>query len=169
MPRGDSLPPKKKHQAPARGLRFRFPTHAADPAKTCPHCQQPYSPTDGLTVTRVPWGRKIEGWVFPVTVVWSIVLVIGTLTFAALHVPKPDAPLERGLGWFLVYGPLIPGGLLSILSWCFPHVRIHHCRHCGVSTETRLKPDRKSRNSANEVPSALEKPPDTPESDTSFR
>ena len=120
-------------QTKTQGPVLRFPSEAS--STSCPHCHKPFGPTDGLTVTRVGWGRKIEGWIFPTTICWSIIVVIGTLTFTALYVPPADAPLERGLGWFLVYAPLIPGGILTMISWCFPRIRIYHCRHCGETTE----------------------------------
>jgi TRAP-type C4-dicarboxylate transport system permease small subunit len=109
--------------------------------KSCPHCDHDYSPTDGLTVKRVPMGRKIENLVYPVTMWWSAILVT-TVVYFAIFQPMDKFPMPgRAMGWGIMYAPLIPGGILTIISWFFPHVRIYHCRHCGIETELPLKTD----------------------------
>jgi hypothetical protein len=84
-------------------------------------------------------GRKIEDLVFPVTAWWSAIFVSGMLLVMMFYRPSAGSTVERGIGWFIVYTPFIPGGILTIISWFFPHVRVYHCRHCGVETEVLLK------------------------------
>jgi len=84
-------------------------------------------------------GRKIEELVFPVTAWWSAIFVTSMVLVATFYRPPGNSTLERGFGWFIAYMPFIPGGILTIISWFFPHVRIYHCRHCSLETEVLLK------------------------------
>jgi hypothetical protein len=84
-------------------------------------------------------GRKIEILVFPVTAWWSAIFVTSMLLVMMFYRPTGNFYLGRAIGWFLIYTPLIPGGILTIISWFFPHVRVYHCRHCGLETEVLLK------------------------------
>ena len=109
--------------------------------KKCPHCDRDYAPTDGLTVRRTPVGRKIEELIFPVTGWWAAIFLTGVLIFAITYHPPPGSTVERGFGWFIIFVPLIPGGIMAIISWFFPMVRIYRCRHCGQTHEVLLKID----------------------------
>lgn len=107
--------------------------------KSCPHCHDEYALTDGLTVRRIPIGRKIENLVHPVSMWWTGIFLTSMVLIAAFYHPPSNSTLERGFGWFIVYAPLIPGGILTIISWFFPYVRVYRCRYCGVETEVLLK------------------------------
>lgn len=109
--------------------------------KSCPYCDRKYAPTDGLTVKRTPVGRKIEELIFPVTKWWTAIFITGVVVFAAIYRPPENSTLERGLGWFIVFVPLIPGGIMTAIAWFFPLVRSYHCRHCGKTHEILLKAD----------------------------
>jgi hypothetical protein len=136
----------QKSRAPAAGPALS--RHAAGMAgdfmravKCCPYCDREYAPTDGLTVKRTPVGRKIEELIFPVTGWWSAIFATSLFIFMAFFEMPEDLDAGRGIGWFIMYVPLIPGGIMAIISWFFPHVRIYHCRNCGKTHEVLLKAD----------------------------
>jgi hypothetical protein len=108
--------------------------------KTCPDCAARYVPTDASTVRRTPAGRRVERMVFPVTIWWTALLLIAGGLFGALYT-GPFGGLEKGFGWMLIGLPLLPGLVLTIISWFFPHVRVYRCRACGGSTEVLLSGD----------------------------
>lgn len=84
-------------------------------------------------------GRRIENSVYPVTMWWTAVFLICMVLFGVSYHPPLGSTVERGFGWFLIYIPLIPGGILTMISWFFPSVRVYHCHRCGAETECLLR------------------------------
>jgi len=112
--------------------------------KTCPGCAARYLPTDTLTVRRTPAGRRVERSVFPVTVWWTALLLVAGGWFGAFYRGPMGHQLEKGFGWMLIGLPLLPGLILTIISWFFPYVRVYRCRACGSSREVLLSEARRS-------------------------
>ncbi len=91
-----------------------------------------------MQVEKTKWGRRLERAVFPVTMVWLVLLAIAAAWVANLPIPE-NRGLERGIGWMIVGLPLLPGLILTILSWFFRSVRVCRCRNCGHRHEVPLR------------------------------
>ncbi len=118
---------------------MRFEASEKRFSRACPECGEIYGPTDGLTVVRTRMGRRIEGLVFPVTVWWTGLFLVFCIGYAAFWPVEEGSKLQRGVAWFVIGVPLIPGMILSLVSWFFPYVRIFRCRSCGATDEVALK------------------------------
>jgi hypothetical protein len=106
--------------------------------RICPGCGAALAPTDCMRVEKTKWGRRVEDAVFPVTMIWLVILAIA-LAWAMLQPVPEETTVERGLGWMIVGLPLLPGLLLTIVSWFFHSVRVCRCRTCGHRHEIPLR------------------------------
>jgi len=102
----------------------------------CPNCGKDLGLRDHSEAAPHQFARRLKALVFPVTFVWTMLILAGLIPFAFL---SETGGFDWTLGWLVFSLPAIPGFLLSVLSWFFPKVRIWTCGKCGHVHEVRLK------------------------------
>lgn len=106
--------------------------------QNCPQCGEKYGLLDFREAVPHRIARRLQSWAFPVSGVWSLILLIAVIVLGVFYKPV-GGTAERGVGWAILSLPAIPGVLLYAISWMFPNVRLFRCRHCGHQEELVLR------------------------------
>jgi DNA-directed RNA polymerase subunit RPC12/RpoP len=102
----------------------------------CPACGRLIALVGRRTTMRHPFAQMLEDQSFRITGWWSLLLLcalVASVTVGGLPL------IGRGLGWGLVFMPLLPGVLIWFLVRLFPTYRVTACPHCGFKEIQRLE------------------------------
>jgi DNA-directed RNA polymerase subunit RPC12/RpoP len=94
---------------------------------TCPACGNLIALVGRRSTMRHPFAQMLEDNSFRITGWWCLLL---GCAFIASVAGGMGGVMGRGLGWGLIFMPMLPGTLIWFVVRLFPVYRVTDCPHC---------------------------------------